>query len=56
MDNNEAANEQMKSLKEISSAVEMVSQHISNTCIGTMASQVEQKGLHEDRKCAEEIM
>lgn len=56
MENKEGGNNQMKSLEEISSAVQTVSQHVINTCVSTMASQVGQKGLHQDRKCAEEIM
>lgn len=42
----------MKSLGEISSALEMMPRHVSNAHFGTTASQLGQKVLHKDRMCA----
>lgn len=43
------------SLERISSAVEVMSQDVSNTYIGTMASQMGHKVLHGDHMCTKEI-
>lgn len=56
MENNETNNDQMKSLEEISSAVETMSQRVSNAHIGAAASRMGQKVLHKDRMCNKEIM